>query len=844
MTLQLDVQRDHQVCSFRLSWGKGQRLSATLPYPASLTAHYQAWHRAYLDFYRRLSLKEPIEEGPSNPELRGRVDDQGALPHSMEDWRFKLVQAEVYLLTEFHRWLNSVQLIEVRRQIAHVARGYSEHATSVTHASSYVDLFLTCHPMELERLPWEAWEITTEFATDATVRIVRFPENARESVPYSRRRRSRILVILGDDTGLDFEADRKAVRSLSRLAEIQFIGWKPGQDARELLTQITAAITDERGWDVLLFAGHSNEAELLGGELAIAPGMSISISEIKPQLEMAKARGLQFALFNSCNGLSIARALIGLGLSQVAIMREPVHNQVSQEFLVSFLRNLATSKDVHESLLAACQELKLEKNLTYPSAYLVPSLFRHPAAELFRIKPVGIREWLKQWLPNQQEAIALSALVVVSVLLPVQGFLLDQRIWSQAVYRRITSQISLATPPPILLVQIDNASITKAEISDPNPMDREYLAKLVNQLSQLHARVVGIDYLLDRSHKQQSKGDEVLAKSIQGAIERQPQRVWFVFAKRQGKDSQWTTPILDIANPNWSLQGDMDFREGFAGRPAYMLLIPPEALVPQSSEAPAHLPLSYLLAVTHRLTLNSSPAAPRPDLKSNTDLQSQLLSYLNQSGPDPILPNPTRLQFLTMVSYLFKQMWLHPIIDFSIPPAQAYDSIPAWELLEGGTDPLRRSQLQQLRHQVVLIIPGGYESAGVEEKKDNYNLPAAVRHWRFWQSPPGSLEQITGGEVHAYMLYQFLNQRLVVPIPDLWMIGMAALLGKGTVLVFQERLRRHRTKWSILLASTTAVYGVVSLQLYISAAVLLPWFLPSLTFWTYVLPELRRNNHA
>jgi hypothetical protein len=800
----------------------------------------------------------------------------------MEDWRFKLVEAEAYLLTEFHRWLYSAQLIEVRQQIAHVAREYSEYTTSVASSNRYVDLFLTCTPIELERLPWEAWEIGTEFATYTIIRIVRVPENVREPGQYLprdrrsrvsvnleddtgfnfaaeirmrvpenvrasmsclRRSRSRILVVLGDDTGLDFEADRKAVRSLSRLAEIQFTGWKPGQDTRELLPQIAAAITDERGWDVLLFAGHSNEAELLGGELAIAPGMSISIREIKPQLEMAKARGLQFALFNSCNGLSIAKALIDLGLSQVAIMREPVHNRVSQEFLVSFLRNLGTHKDVHESLLTACQELKLEKNHTYPSAYLVPSLFRHPAAAPFRIKPVGMREWLKQWLPSKRQAIALSALVVVSVLLPVQEFLLDQRIWSQAIYRRVTGQISGVIPSPILLVQIDNDSITKGNIDGGNPMDRKYLARLVHQLSQRNARVVGIDYLLDRSHQQD---DEVLKKVIQAAIERQPKGVWFVFVKRQGKDNNWSTLIPEIANPNWSLQGDMDFRTGFAGRPAYMPLIPPEALVPQSSEDLAPLPLSYLLAVAHRLiqNQNSLPAAPQPNLESNTDLQFQLLNYLNQSGLDSILPKPTRLQLLTRMSYLFKQMWLHPIIDFSIPPGQAYDSIAAWKLLEGETDPRLLNQLQQLQDQVVLIIPGGYEEAGVTEGEDNFNVPAAIRHWHLWQTPPGSLEQITGGEVHAYMLYQFLTQRLVVPIPDLWMIGMAALLGKGTVLLFQERFRQQRSQWIILLASTTAVYGVVSLQLYLAAAILLPWFLPSITFWTYVLPELRRNNHA
>jgi hypothetical protein len=121
--------------------------------------------------------------------------------------------------------------------------------------------------------------------------------------------------------------------------------------------------------------------------------------------------------------------LINLGLSQVAVMREPIHDQVAQEFLVQFLQSLAQYKDVHEALLDASQFLKQEdKRLSYPSAYLVPSLFRHPGAELFRIKPFGSVEALKRWLPTKPEASWLVALLFLSLLPPVQSLLLEPRI--------------------------------------------------------------------------------------------------------------------------------------------------------------------------------------------------------------------------------------------------------------------------------------------------------------------------------------------------------------------------------------------------------------------------------
>ena len=81
-----------------------------------------------------------------------------------------------------------------------------------------------------------------------------------------------------------------------------------------------------------------------------------------------------------------------------------------------------------------------------------------------------------------------------------------------------------------------------------------------------------------------------------------------------------------------------------------------------------------------------------------------------------------------------------------------------------------------------------------------------------------------------------------MPIPDLWLLGLAVLLGKGIkqtgVMAF---LQRRQQLLMVLLGSTT-VYGLVSLQVYISAAVLLPWVFPVVMVGTYALPMLWRNN--
>ncbi|MBD2464380.1 CHASE2 domain-containing protein [Oscillatoria sp. FACHB-1407] len=825
-TFRLKVQQVEQTCLFELSWGRGQQLTASLPYPPGLTVLFQEWQRVYLTFYKTASLTLTPILRPDSP-LRGRAAESGSLT-SVVDWHARVVEAEAKLLYEFHRWLRSGELYEIRARIAQTSRTTAEQHQAV-------NLFLTCTPLDLARLPWEAWEIGTEFAATGMIRIVRTPANIRaETVTPRRRNRSkaRILAIMGDDSGLNFQTDRDAVRSLSRLADVRFVGWQAGQSSVELKTQIGQAIADPEGWDILFFAGHSNETQITGGELAIAPNVSMTICEIAPYLTRAKEQGLQFAIFNSCSGLNIAESLIDLGLSQVAVMREPIHNRVAQEFLVRFLQNLAEYKDVQESLLAACQVLKLEKNLTYPSAYLIPSLFCHPDATLFQIQPVGWRQRIQPFLPNRLEAIALVGVSVLSLLNPVQDWLLNQRVYAQSMYRAATGQVPPVAPPPVLLVQIDDKSIRLSGISNPNPIDRTYLAALVDRLAALDAQVVGVDYVLDR---QQPGNDQVLAESVRSAVN---QQMWFVFGATRDSNGQ---PVsvgegTGIADLTWSMQGFIH------GIPTYVRL-------PRThSECDSLCPFAYLLSLT--TTVNQvSPDPPQPALASTTDLQRQLLESVDRlSVTDPQVAHLRQLHLspIRRWSGQFKQLWLHPIIDFSIPPDRAYDRIPAWQLLgqEGATPPL-----PHLSRQVVIIAAGGYDESGIKsDQADYFPLPAAMGFWRdrLHSSSTGDFPtSFTGAEAHAYMIHHLLSNRLVVPVPDLWMVLLAAIAGKGAVLGLRSSSQQKRFRSAQWVVITLPIwYGFIGLQLYLSVAVLLPWLLPSSLFWVYVLLSLRKNHYA
>ncbi|MFO0108809.1 MAG: CHAT domain-containing protein, partial [bacterium] len=318
----LTIQQVEQVCLFQLSWGQGQNLSVNVAYPENLTTLYQEWQKIYLSFY--------------NTALRGKVANMGSLAAPPIDWHARLVQAEAQFLSAFQYWLRSAELFEIRKQIAQASQ---------KNQTPYLDVFITCSTLTLAKLPWEVWEIGTEFALESSqIRIVRTAKNRQGTATATQGKyphKARILVILGDDTGLNFESEKQAIASLKDYADVKFIGWQSNKNIDDLKTEIVQTISSQNGWDILFFAGHSNQTNLTGGELGIAPGVALSISELEPALITAKDRGLQCAIFNSCNGLSIADKLIDLGISQVAVMREPIHNQVAEVFLPRFLQALS-----------------------------------------------------------------------------------------------------------------------------------------------------------------------------------------------------------------------------------------------------------------------------------------------------------------------------------------------------------------------------------------------------------------------------------------------------------------------------------------------------------------------
>ena len=818
----LKIQLIEKTCLFELAWGDGQQLNATLTYPQTIANLYHEWQQCYLKFYKN--------------SFRGKVADIGTIAAPTIDWRAKLVEAETKFLSEFRHWLRSAELYQIRVTIAN--KNKTDNNESKTNASvvtiqnpkskiQNVEVFLTCNSLELERLPWEAWNIGSEFAVNYDIQIVRKPININQATANTiRQRKARILAILGDDTGLGFEKEKKALKSLEKKIDVNFVGWEAGKEINQLKQEIVDAISDKLGWDILFFAGHSNETNITGGELVIAPNTAIYLSEIETALTIAKNNGLKFAIFNSCSGLSIANKLIDLGFSQVAIMREPIHNQVAVEFFIQFSQALGEYKDVHQSLREAREYLKRD-NIRYPSSYLVPSLFRHPAANLFRIQPSGFRQQIKQWFPNNREIVTIGALAILSCFSSFQDALRDWQIGLQSAYRQVTHQIpSEKLLPPILLIHVDEKSLDEAGTSAYkfNPIDKSYLAKIIDKLTEINANVVGVNYLLDRKTDE----DEILKESIQKS--RKNNNLLLVFGSELNENNRERGIRHNIATLDRVLQGYVD-------------TIPEHlSLLDKDSDCTITCPFTYLLALTHSF-LQEKPNSFFQS-EENDDLRIKMIKYINFNSDishHTKYLNQLRLNPLTSNSEAFGQTWLYPIIDFSIPSNRVYQRISANDFLKKENTSFNQEKLKQ---QVVLIGPGGYPEAGLTRNKpDSYPIPKGVAYWRLQNTSKNYIPTITGVEINAYRIHNLLKQRLITPIPNLWMIGIAVLFGKGIQIFLAQRRFNKRNEiifFSFLITGNIA-YALTTMQLYISGSILIPLFLPSAVFWFYLLTQKKNK---
>jgi uncharacterized protein YjbI with pentapeptide repeats len=242
---------------------------------------------------------------------------------------------------------------------------FTDIAKAIDLQSENLRVTISTECPHLRKLPFHKWSL---FPKDVEVAF-----SGIGAARFDRKRhpdKIRILVILGDTTGINIEEDKKIIKAYCKTdAEIVFLP----QTSKETLTKeaLTAKLADPQGWDIIFFSGHSG-----AGQIAINPAEHLTMDELKDFLKPAIAKRVQIFIFNSCDGLELAPDLEKLNIDRLIVMREVIPDKVAQEFLKSFLKAFTGGKRFDDAVKVARKQL-VEVEATYPYASWLPIVIQN-----------------------------------------------------------------------------------------------------------------------------------------------------------------------------------------------------------------------------------------------------------------------------------------------------------------------------------------------------------------------------------------------------------------------------------------------------------------------------------
>ncbi|MFH7024420.1 MAG: CHASE2 domain-containing protein [Heteroscytonema crispum UTEX LB 1556] len=303
----------------------------------------------------------------------------------------------------------------------------------------------------------------------------------------------RILAILGNSTGIDITTDRKLLENLPN-SETVFLVEPKRNELNDYLWQ---------QWDILFFAGHSETAGDTG-RIYINKTDSLTIEELKYGLKKAIALGLQLAIFNSCDGLGLARQLASLNIPQMIVMRELVPDEVAQEFLKHFITAFSHGKSLYLASREAREKLQgLEDN--FPNATWLPIIFQNP----FVTPPTWknllgegiVSDWAGKLNRKRHFANLILASMLVAALVMGVRYLGILQPWELQAYDHLMQlRPEEGEDRRILLVTVDEGDIQYQVQQKMNmhwSLSDRALAQLLQKLDRYQPKAIGIDIYRD-----------------------------------------------------------------------------------------------------------------------------------------------------------------------------------------------------------------------------------------------------------------------------------------------------------------------------------------------------------
>lgn len=393
-----------------------RRLSVPF-YPDTLRDSLQQWQQ---DFQLIVNNGRRTQATDNNQNLIENEDDDDLGSDDSDDnssnncW-----ESYQSLTTELNNWLNAGEdWLKVRNWL-------TNDLNKNNKSEAEIQVTIQTDDPILKQLPWQAWDLLSQHYPQAEIAIG--PPEYEPPEGWGKIRQHpqvRILVILGSDDNITLDEDSKL---LNRVREHGAI-LEPLE--QPTLDELKNVLVEPKGWNIIFYAGHSETNAEGKGVLHLNEQESITIDDIKEQLEVAIQNGLYLAIFNSCDGLGIAAQLAELRLPQSIVMKEEIDNQMAINFLKYFLDSFSRNKSLFVSVGNARQHLKetYHNPEQFPGGHWLPVIVPNPA--------VPLATW-KEFLSESELSPKCRILLIIGGITGVFGLplsILYEFGWDQAIF--------------------------------------------------------------------------------------------------------------------------------------------------------------------------------------------------------------------------------------------------------------------------------------------------------------------------------------------------------------------------------------------------------------------------
>ncbi|OKH42836.1 sensor protein Chase2 [Calothrix sp. HK-06] len=448
-----------------------------------------------------------------------------------------------------------------------------------------IRVLLQTKDLWLQKLPWHLWDFLERYPNAEIALSTPSYEQVNRTLPESTA--VKILAILGNSDGIDTKTDRKILEQLPQ-ADTTFL---VEPECKDLTNQLW-----EQNWQILFFAGHSSSQENCdNGKIYINQTESLTIGQLKYALKKAVERGLQLAIFNSCDGLGLAREFADLQIPQIIIMREPVPDKVAQEFLKYFLEAMIRGESLYLAVREARERLQGLEN-KYPCASWLPIICQNPADMPFTwqslIKTPDISIFKEAPVKRANNLVGFSLTLLLSLattglIMGVRYLGILQSFELGAFDLLLRSRPTENPDSRILLITATEEDIQAQTQERRGSWSDESLSKVLEKVEALQPLAIGLDLYRDYPV---SKNTPQLAKQLRESEN--------IVAVCQVNDSQkekiGVAPPPEVSADRLGFSNTLNDKDNIVRRHYLALTPPPSSPCLSSYSLSVQLALRYL----------------------------------------------------------------------------------------------------------------------------------------------------------------------------------------------------------------------------------------------------------